>query len=324
MNCFSGLIGIRGECGTPAAPDSGLYIQDLTGISVRDANKVIHSEHESGFDLLQQKIDFATKYTEQTIRAYVQNKFTLKSSLYSGFAGRYKDNLIVNPSDAGYLRGIQFKMNKDEYHSLFISELTIQGQNTQSENIVIWDLAENRLLDTVPISAVAGQRVSQAIHKEYTSSGKLLNIFIGTDADTYKTEMGSNCCGGSNPYVTISGKKILSASSKIEGNLEGGLGTSGLSVAYSVNCTFEPLLCKLKSSLAMPVLFRAGYEVMKEMKYSHRLNSVVTVYNEDYDELMNMYDAEFRQMMGEVLENADLSNKCWKCRKKARPETALP
>ena len=74
----------------------------------------------------------------------------------------------------------------------------------------------------------------------------------------------------------------------------------------------------------MPVLFRAGYEVAKEMKFSQRLNSVVTVYNEDYQELMEMYDAEYRQQMGEILENVDLQNACLRCRKHARPETALP
>ena len=66
MPCFTDFILVRGACGT-ATPSSGLYINDLPGISLRRGANVADEEQVTGVQLLNDSITLGIELTKKEI-----------------------------------------------------------------------------------------------------------------------------------------------------------------------------------------------------------------------------------------------------------------
>ena len=49
MSCWNNVIGIRGLCDPAVEPISGLYINDLTGISLADLDSGVNEEDKTAY-----------------------------------------------------------------------------------------------------------------------------------------------------------------------------------------------------------------------------------------------------------------------------------
>jgi len=307
MRCFENIIGVKRTCdNTPSI--SQLYINDLTGLTVKDADASISDEYASGVRMIKDKISFATNLIIQHVKNSA-TKFLARSVIENGTIGIFKEKNTI-PSEAGKLKGVQYKLKSYPYFSFNLASISFFGNETKSISVYVYDLVTGEKLDTIAVMATAGKAVNVVVNKKYNSGSKPLNLFICTDsdishnqADLYK----GHCSGCTNTYngnySYLSYREIAIDSDVIESNLIGGQSTGGISISYSLECNIEPFLCTIAPSLGMPILYKSGVLLMDEIIYSKRQNSAITVYKENNQELRDMYELEFERTMSAILNN---------------------
>jgi hypothetical protein len=182
-----------------------------------------------------------------------------------------------------------------------------------------------------------GYESAGATYKSYISRGAINQCVSCNQAASYNFER----------YIYFRAASIGKTQSKINSNLRGESTTSGLSITYSLNCNPESFICSIKKILATALWYRAGAEIMSEMEYSKRLNSVISIYKQDHKELRNYYMAKYNAelfggldpdgMVG-VSENYTYANKkggilnrinlpndiCFLCEKKVQTQIRVP
>lgn len=334
MDCLDNLIGIRGFCGGDATPDSIYYINDLPGISIKEADAAMDGESANAYDFLQSKITLAGDMIASKMQMYFNPRFKGATSIIQETVGYFTQDLQVAASQATYLVGKNIYIKNNPYFELHISKIGLHVANTGNVNVLVYDLTSNKLLDTITVATVSGEVSYVDVSKTYKTNGQTLNLFIGYAAtfDSYKTNLRNSGCVScssngsySNPYLTVNSAKILAASNKVDENLESNSNLDGLSVTYSVNCTFEPFICSVKSMLAPAILHKAGELVIQELKFSKRFNSIVTLYKNDHTELLEYFRTETDEHLKNALQNMRLPNNyCFDCNKRVKLTTNLP
>lgn len=337
MGCFDNLIGIRAKCGDADTATSGLWIEDLHGISVNAANSTITPDYETGLSLIEEKISFAAKVIAEEVYQNIQGKISAVSLLENDTIGYYKDNLPVLDAEAGYLRGFRFKIENSPYAEAFISAIRFQPQVAGTYAIKVIDLITGIELDSKNITTTANNEVAEVyLNKSYSMYKGRLNLFFGVASTvaTYKTGLHStskycSSCGGWPSYrnrgVEVRGAKISTSGTYIESNLSSLNHTSGLSIDYSVGCSMTSFLCSIANRLAYPILYKTGELLCAEMMYSRRLNSVISLYGKETAELRAEFENEYLRSINALLGNMKLPNDvCFRCNPKIRTVTQVP
>lgn len=329
MDCLTGLVGIRGVC-TPDAPDSIYYINDLPGISIKEVSASMNSESKSAVDLINNKLEEAGNLIASRLQTLLQPRFSGGSVIQNGIVGYVQENQQTVGNQTGYLIGKHIEITGGEYLELFISRVGLHMVSTGSVSVYVYDLNQNKLLDTITVSAVAGEVSYVDVFKSYKGYGQQINLFIGyTYQASYKTILSRNNCTSctgqvySNPYIRFANRAIATGSSKIEENLVSG-GDDGLILQYAVNCHSEPFICSIKHLLAAAIRWKAGELLVMEMVYSKRNNSYINIYGDDHAELLASYAAAYEAEIKNITQNMRIpDNICFSCNRKVKLETRI-
>jgi len=333
-NCLSNIVGIKGCSTTP----SGVYVQQLTGISIAHYDQAINNDHKAAFPALQEKIDFATGFVLDNVRQYLATKYQLKSFIENETVGYWYDDKQLQDVQTGNYVGIQVKLDNVPHMKVEFGNASLFTNYTGSLNLLVIDLIQGKAIDTIEVDSVAGEVVTFDLNKYYYTNRQRLNLFIGYDASTiqaYKTSIYNNgaigscgewcdaCFEGGNLYFRSASLGLTDA--KTNTYVNGLSGGAGLSLNYSLQCSFDEYLCSVKSLLAYPVLYKVGAEIMREMRYSKRLSGIVTGFVSDHAELIEYYENEHLKMMSNLFQNMKMpQNGCLVCEKKIKTVLALP
>jgi hypothetical protein len=338
MSCLDNLIGVRG-CGSA---EREFYVNDLTGINIPDFDKAITTEHTNASAALTDIVSFATKYVEQSISSHLSTKYQLKSFIENNVVGYYYEDKQEIAAQPTYLTGYEIRIDSTPYLNLFIQGLNLFVKTTGTVNVLVYDLIQGKLLNTIPVSAVSGEIVSlNDLDLSYYTNKQRLHLFIGyaSTFESYKTSyvspfvgmnVNENCnnnCSGTyrNSFVYFRAAKILASNPKTNAYLEGNDYGSGLSLNYSLQCSFREVMCSARNLFALAILYKSGELIMKELKNSKRLTGVVAVYAKNHDELMKEYQAEYSNQMADVLLNMSLPDSvCFSCTPSVKTRVALP
>lgn len=331
LDCLNGLVTVKG-CGSN--PTSS-YIQQLPGISIPDIDVSINTDHANAKAFLEEQILFAQEIVIQDVYQHLSLKHELKSFIDNDTVGEYYEQKTTVDAQAAYLTGIRLRIDSTPYLKLFINQIRLFVNTTGDVDILIYDLQQGKLLDTITVEAVAGEIVTTNVNKEYFTQRQRMNLFIcyASTFESYKANVtngvsGDDCtdCNSySNGHVSFFGSKILSASQKTTDNIEGNSGTAGISFGYSLSCSFEEHLCNIRNLLALPLKYKAGELIMQQLKVSKRPNPLVTAYKGDNDELMGYYNGEYNKHMKALLKNMKLpSSACFECKPQSKSVLVLP
>lgn len=335
MSCIDDIVGLKG-CGTSPYL---FYLNDLPGIVISDFDKAVSVESPTGQVALQENISLAAKHVRHKINAYLDGKYKRKTVIENGVAGYFNDDKEVISAQAGKLTGFEIRIDQYPYLNFHLHAIKLFANTTGTVPVYVYDLIQGKLLDTINVSAVAGEIAVKVCDKTYATERQRLNLFIGyASLDSYKTSLLSpfatgfkechlqnGCYTGFSNYIYFRNAKIGSSADKVRANVDSNETSSGLSLNYSLQCGFEEHLCSMSNLLAMPLAYKAGALAMMEMKHSKRLTGVVTVYGKSHDELMNYYEAEHEKMMGELLQNMALPNSyCFECTPRVKSVVSLP
>lgn len=337
LECFEDIIGIRGGCEAPIS-NSGLWIDDI-GIDIAELDSIINKSQVDSIDFFEKKRDFAIKQIINNIHTHYSDKYKSNTVLRAGNIGYAKENQEPIAAKAA-LKGIEIELcNQDSFVDVYISKLSLQVFNNGVVNVLVYDLFQNKLLDTIPVTTISGQIVTVYPNKTYKSARKALDLIFVYDATNFSsvkttvTQGGCKSCGdgGSmvnlNQYLSTRSISVGVGDAKIESNLTASPDTGGLSIMYSIQCNYEEWICDIANLIAMPILFKTGYEIM-DFAYNNslRLNTETTI---NYDNLIKRreeYNLRYQDSIQNVLQNIKLPNdeKCFECRRKSKNVIILP
>lgn len=325
QSCFENIIEVKGNCENKTAY-SGIYLDDV-GIKLNELNSIIGEEYESGEELFYEKRNFAIKSVTSSIHSHLTENYKVKSLLESIRIGQFQDNLIEVSQQAGKLKGIYIELcNEDSFVDFYLNFLEVQFNFTGNVDILIYDTIQNKLLDTITVTAVAQEVVQVYVNQAYKSNRKRLSLFIGYDTTlvpSYKTYTrdftGCFSCDGywwKNQYVKVCGATVAIADDKIVRNFTRTGETFGLSMNYSINCNQEDWLCSHGRALAIPIALYTAREISSyAINVSQRSNPKTVIDSEKWKARFDQYDADFEKRFSEVLQNINLPQdaKCFHC-----------
>lgn len=333
MTCLENLIGIKKGC-SDVDPVTGLYINDLPGMSLRVADAAANSEKTNGFTLIQDRIRFASEYLANDIRNYLQDKFVINSLLEQTTVGHYdEDNNTISADNR--LRGLRIIVREYPYLNINISRIGLRFTDALTTNILIYDLYKNELLETIPITTIADEIVYLELNKKISTNGQRRAIFICVDgnlsdhyeASTYTsgTDYGCKSCGKGRYLSYVSSGYIDPSLSKTDGNFVSSNTTGGITVDYTIECDMSNYICSLGRSLAWPLLYKTGQLIMQDVKHSEQLNTIVMVNKDKNEELTSYYDAEYIKSINQLMSNLKLPKDiCFQCAPTIKKVIQLP
>jgi len=301
-DCFKNIISYKGACET-TVPFGGFYTDDV-GISLKECDDYACGQYQTGKQLLEAKIQFATDYVRRTILNHFSPNFVAASLIESKRLGQFQDNLAMIAGSAGTLGGIHVELdNETSHYNLYVQDISLQLDYTGDVTVKVYDLIQNKELDSFVVACVANEISQKYINKTYSSDRKKLDLIfvydtgVGSSNTTTLQYSGCGSCSGYkywNPYLNAWGITIPSSDTKVKGNVDIQSHTSGMSINYSVNCNTENWLCSMAQWTVLPILYKAAAEVMFfSVNITDRQNSKTDIDRERNRERMDNYLNEF-------------------------------
>lgn len=335
MECLTDLVGIKNTCDAPVSK-SGLWLQNLPGFSLKLADAAANEETVSGLTLIKEKYIYAQQAVIAQFRNNFIDKMRVNSLIENDTIGYYPQNQRPITLNNTVLKGVRIDIRNYAHLEIYISQVALFLKDGITTDVFIYDLMTGELLDTIPITIVAGQPTYVNVNKAYPNSKQRLSLFICYDAgisDTFDSSINglayrstcSSCMGYGNKYAFISGAKIDKSLQKISGNISSNNGSSGLSFTYSLNCNIDNLLCSIAGKFAWPLLHKWGAEIMAELQHSRRLNSIITIDRDKNIELRKEYEDEYYSSMRAIFDNIKMPKDiCFSCNSSIKKVIAIP
>lgn len=331
MGCFDNIVSLREYC-TGVVPSSGIYLNDL-GLSKELVEDIITGDYGTVKSL----IDATINASIQDVVAMVNGKFSGRvkthSAIETGVVG-VPDGSNEIIAGGGY-RGIQAHLyNSGNYLNFQLASLGLHLDFSGNVDVLVYDLNTNTLLDTIPVTAIAGQVVMVYPQKVYSSHYKNLNLWIGynsTGKDSYKTVTRSTvCCGNfgrKTEYLSSSGQAV--SGDFISSNLTSLTTTSGISINYSIWCDSEAWLCSYARLIATPVAHKVASEIyrrgMMVSPLTRSNNSTITnqeLMKSNFEWHIGNYEAGIKMLLKTV--HLPNNNACFQCESRVTNKIILP
>ncbi len=337
-NCFDNLISIRGAC-TETSATLGMYLDDF-GISLRECESYVTKDYENAEDFVLKKISSAGKIIASEIQRHFMGKMLTRPIVENSRVGYYLDNMQTDTNLSATMKGVQMNVYaENSFLDLFIDYIELFVDITGNVDVKIYDLYQNKLIDTITVSCTANQISRKIVGKKYPTYRHDMKYAIVYDASTisgYKTGVTSTSCGtceGKNYYyecgsfVTARGVTVGTATDKVDENMSGVNYTGGLSVGYSLSCNYDLWICSVGQALALPLIYKAGSIIMfSAINETDRINTRTTINIEQAKKKYDWFETMYREQMNMLLPNMRIpsDNLCFECFDRVRTRIALP
>lgn len=312
LECFENVIGIHKNC-EPTAPSSGLFLNDLPGITLANISAGVTSENTSYVDKISTLISEATQKVIHDFRTIIQPHMIYTSVLEADNIGFYKENQVAEAASVGNWRGIRIKNNYRPSLSFNLNSFSLKLDASLTVPVYLYDLMTGAVLDTFSINTVAGKVAIKYVNKKYPNYGQNQQLALVYDAGvagTYTTSAspysGGSCsgCKGtySNKYISFDGVSVPQAGAIIDQNFTKIQSTAGLSLEYSLECDAGYYLCRLASILADPIRHKTAELIFLDLQSpTPRLNSVITVQADKVKFFYQFYSGEYLKITNPIL-----------------------
>lgn len=325
--CFRDFIGLRG-CNI-AAPESGLYINSLAGISMQSIDSIAKPDQVTYINVWSDVQERALrKFGLDVINAF-KEKFKIKTIQRSVDLGRVIDTTATTAANADY-RGVYFNIDNTNdsynYYSsmqvMYVESVSVYLSAVPAGNLIlkVVDIATGELLDTITTThalLTTGWN-TVTVNEKYETK----QLFIGYDStqitsvellvnefasDSFcgccQAVYGCDCCGA---YYGAISDDLTSVTT--------GTNTFGLTAKISVQCSYGSLICQNRQLFATCLWYLMGSEICTERIYSQR-NNYFTFTNEEAEKMRTeyfaIYENELKTAVGAI--QLDPNDCCLEC-----------
>lgn len=322
MDCLRDFIGLN-WCGATGTPASGLYVNDLAGISLKQITSLT-DEETATFSALWTTIQKrAESRFGVDVREAIGKRYKLSSINQGGYIG--KEITGTATASTGGFNGFVIELlpsaDSDYMDSAmsFISVQTLQfyangADATEVKEVAIFDLLTGDKLFTTNVTLVAGWNTVQ-VNTRLTNSYNQLpkNVFCGintTGLSTFDLDIplsGSlaSCC-----RARLRGASTDATTGITEDDLTFGSNSYGMSGVFTIGCAWDGFVCQNKALFARPYWYCLGIELLTEQIYSTRLNSYTTIGMQKAKELREEYMTEYMRTLNQICTNIEMECDC--------------
>jgi len=331
MACFDNIVTVEGLC-EDVASTSGFTLNQI-GINKSEIEQIMTNDYDGVQDFVDRKANFATEKVTGEIYTFLSPKFKADSILTGARVG-FPDINKTLVTQSGFV-GVQVSVhNPGSYVDFVVSDFSLFTDFTGNVPVLIYDLYQGLLLDTVTVPTVAGQISTVYTKSVISSPRKSLNLWIGYDAtaiNSYKTATHNGCsdCRGytfNHKFVQAVGASIVNPFT--DGNVTGLTHTGGLSFNYSINCNHKDWLCAHRNILSLPILYKTGIEICNHALLAspnQRTMAITTVNRELMEQKLAYFTSEYNTLMGNILRNMSVpqDRNCFQCDNKIVSRSTL-
>lgn len=330
MACFDRIIGLKELC-EGWTPSSGIYLNDI-GVNLDTVSSVITKDYASPTEFVEAKISHAINEVKTEVYGYFAKDIKARTVIDNSRIGYVNPNMVS--VTGGGNRGVWLQVyNQANYFTLEISGIETFTNFTGTLPILVYDLDQNLLLDTINVDSTAGEISVVNPHKVYRSDLKHLNLWIGYDStgiNSYKTTTTKGqCCGVyhmRNSYVIAKG---ATASSFIESGMTGIADTAGISLTYSLSCDPYGWMCNFARLLALPIAYKVAADIYRTalmVTPGTRTNNSTTVNSEVMKFNWEFHERNYREKLNNILQRIYLPSEsaCFSCNSPSKHAVILP
>jgi len=309
MGCFDSVVALKELC-TEDTPFSGVYLNDI-GITRSFIESIITSDYSGINEFVESKTNHAINVIKNAIHGRYGNKINSSTLIHDHRLGYTQANMTTQ-TGSGW-KGIQMTLNNfSNYINLELSQISLHVTTNGTINVLVYDLFQNKLLETIPVTAVAGQVVTVFPHKVIQSDGKPLNLFIGYNAtgiDSYTTYIRENQCCGITSCTTsfMTSKGVTNTTGTfIDEDMTAIAHTAGFSMVYSLNCDPFSWMCSYARVLALPIAYKIASEMYLhgiQNALNSRSSNNVNLNVDSMKEVQAFHEMQFREQLDAVLHN---------------------
>lgn len=287
------IIGIKDFDGC-TKPESNLFINDLPGITLKTAAKVVSEETQSGSKLLKHSIDMAIRHVYDEFKEKLKPTFDSNSIVEARELSVFTTDTI--PADA-LNRGLVIKRWRSEMAKIYIHELILKTKVTGNIVISIWD---GSVETQYTVSGVADTIVKKRIDQKCDSE-EVRILFDQTAVEVYTNSIYNNigyndcrCGAWAGKGLFITGWNGTAEQAKL----------FGVGVLASVKCDFESVFCMMLEYLYMAIWYKAGVLFLQDLLASDRINSVTLFTKDRAKELVEQYTEQYNKKYDSAIQNA--------------------
>lgn len=315
--CLDNFIGILNDCCNIEAPKSGLYINDLEGISSEMASKIADSENNSGLNLMRKKIDFATGLVIDDLRQYLMPRFRVDTVIDTLKAGIFSTNYM---SVAQLERGLHIMKTRTNLQRLKVLSLNILTKTTINHKLI-------KILDGPKVTYYYADLVANKIttlqlnYVAYSDEIYILmdNSDVEVNDGIFYSRLNIGNCNCSretrrNNYSNTTDLIVYGWN-----GIEDEDRTFGMEVRLTVECDLNLLVCSLGTHLRYLMLYRSGIELVKEWLTSPRLNEFTLLHADHVGFLLDSWKEEYDRRYKTLIQTIpslikSLDDPCISCR----------
>jgi hypothetical protein len=312
-NCFLNYIVLEGLSPT-IVPRSGLYINDLPGITIDMFEGLVKSDQIDVQDFWNRlykrgKENFIIEITKR-----LNDTFYVEKIIESQITGSFDIDHTVNDSTENEA-GVVIDFFKTKYSSTEIQTIKIYSNSSISTQILIKDYNTNQVLATLNADLEDGENEIDVF--QTFQNKKIKIVYDPLTVDSYITTaykegwyIGKSNCNDCDGFGSASITQ-----------LNGG----GIIVEYVTKCSVEAFICSRLSIFKQAFWYWLGVELMKDRMTSENTNCF-TIDREKAKELLGFYEDEFSSSIDPLLKDLKVKDDyiCFNCKGLVTKKTSLP
>lgn len=262
--CYQHIFAFRPDqtCAEPIVPTSGLYIDDLEGISLLTSEATGKHTYANAQAILDAKTAVALQKVEAWVQQTMMRRgFYLPQQQPAANVCGYQN---TTQAVAGAGRGLTLYRSPQATFlaQLYIAKATYKAATSGTATLEITDLNGVILFVSAPTAVTANKAVEFAVNAYYAVD---VRILINTDTEPYDTNCDSHCaCLCSAARAKQPAQKMYSVKG-FDGTGDASTGF-GVTICAALRCNIQSLMCYIMDYIKTPLLYMTGAEIMREMR----------------------------------------------------------
>lgn len=303
MNCLDQIlcgdrtiIGIKDyvKCNIP---ESGLFINELPGMSLKRAANIAPEQWQSGAEFLHASIKMAIRQVFDQFENELSAYFDFTNIVETRKLKLFSEVNIIDPAPLD--RGLIIKRWRSEAGRLFVNEIYINVVSGGQTKIKIIDGSEIKEYDVILNSGFNTVFINYKAESEHIKI-----LFDQTNFETYNCTYNNGYTGydGCNSCGRKSDKNIYVAG--WDGAKEDTTKCFGIGLDVNVQCFSEYVLCGLLPKMSFLIWYKSGICVLKEHLASDRINHITIFGKDKAKEMLIEYEAEYKEKYSILVKSA--------------------
>ena len=315
IDCLADYIGLKGVSDEPI---SGIYINDLHGITTGQFETIREIEENDGIEESWEALENrAIRSFETDIRSNLKKYFKNHQTISSGLTGYVDDNTLADHG-SGVYSGWLFDMTS--YSSslkLGVNDVRLTLATAEDFNIKIFDANTGEELYTKAVVGIVGVNIIKILQEFAVYNHN--KIFVAYDTIIPIRIFNDPLVPGAISQGSISIGSAVLASSIVSSE-------TGLSVGYNIKCSIEEFVCSRMELFQEAYLYKLGIAFLRESKHSDNWNRYNLLDMEQSNELIAEYLVTYQELLDSTFQDLKVPDDgiCFICNKTISKRVLIP